>query len=322
MRKIAALAFVLACIGAAPPAALAQTYPAKSIRLIVPFSPGGSADIVGRVMSQELGALYSQPVVVENRPGAGGNLGAEAVAKSPADGYTLLLGTIGIHAAYKIYPKLPYDPARDLQPINMLAELPNVLIVNPGVRAASLKEFMAMAKEQPGQIFFGSAGNGSSTHMAGELFKHISKLDLRHVPYKGSAPALTDVVSGQIQAMFENLPGALPMIRSGKVRALGVTSRSRNPSLPDVPSIAEAGLPDYAFTAWFTVAAPRGVPAPIVAKLNADINTVMHQPRLAAKWSDLGVLPMSGDAASAEAYIAAEAKIWTAVIEAARLRAE
>jgi tripartite-type tricarboxylate transporter receptor subunit TctC len=300
----------------------AQAYPTKPIRLVVPFAAGGSADVMGRAIAVELSKLYSQSVIVENRGGAGGNLGAEAVAKSTPDGYTLLFGTIGIHAAYKIYPKLGYDPAKDLQAVNLLAELPNILIVYPGFAAQTLKEYMAIASQQPGTIFFGSAGNGSSTHMAGELFKQVSKLDIKHVPYKGSSMALTDVVGGQIQSMFENLPTAVAMVRSGKVRALGVTSRERAPSLPNVPTLIEAGLPGYEFTAWFTIAAPRGVPAAIVGKLNADINTIMHSALLAPKWAEQGVTPMRGDPASAEAFFAAETKKWTAVIESQHLRVD
>ncbi len=314
----AALSVAAIAVHCAP--AGAQAYPAKPIRLVVPFAAGGTADVLGRAIGQELSRAYGQPVVVENRGGAGGNLGAEAVAKSTPDGYTLLLGTIGIHAAYKIYPALGYDPARDLQPVNLLAELPNVLIVNPGFPVQSVKEFIAYATARPGQVFFGSAGNGSSTHMAGELFKQVAGVDLKHVPYKGSSVALTDLVAGQIQSMFENLPTAVPMIKAGKVRALGVTSRERSASLPEVPSIAESGLPGYAFTAWFTLAAPRGVPAAIVNKLNGDINTIMHSAVLAPRWAQLGVLPMSGSAANAEAYFAAETKKWTGVIESANLR--
>ena len=320
--KAVATAISVACALAWPAASRAQPFPSKPIKLVVPFAAGGTADVLGRVIGQELSKGYGQAVVVENRGGAGGNLGAEAVAKSSPDGYTLLLGTIGIHAAYKIYPTLGYDPARDLQPVNLLAELPNVLIVHPTFPAQTLKEYMAYAAAKPGQIFFGSAGNGSSTHMAGELFKQVSKLDLKHVPYKGSSMALTDLVSGQIQSMFENLPTAVPMIRSGKVRALGVTSKERSPSLPNVPSIEEAGLPGYAFTAWFTIAAPRGIPAPVLQKLNADINAIIHAPALAPRWAELGVLPMSGTPANAEAYFAAETRKWTAVIEAAHLRVE
>jgi tripartite-type tricarboxylate transporter receptor subunit TctC len=300
----------------------AQAYPTKPIRLVVPFAAGGSADVMGRAIATELSKAYNQSVIVENRGGAGGNLGAEAVAKSTPDGYTLLFGTIGIHAAYKIYPKLGYDPAKDLQAVNLLAELPNILIVHPGFAAQTLKEYMAIAGQQPGTIFFGSAGNGSSTHMAGELFKQVSKLDIKHVPYKGSSMALTDVVGGQIQSMFENLPTAVAMVRSGKVRALGVTSRERAPSLPNVPTLIEAGLPGYEFTAWFTIAAPRGVPAAIVGKLNADINTIMHSALLAPKWAEQGVTPMRGDPASAEAFFAAETKKWTAVIESQHLRVD
>ncbi len=310
------------CAMALPAKAQAPAYPTKPIRLVVPFAAGGSADVMGRAIAVELSKTYNQTVIVENRGGAGGNLGAEAVAKSPADGYTLLFGTIGIHAAYKIYPKLGYDPAKDLQAVNLLAELPNILIVHPGFAAQTLKDYMTLAAQQPGTIFFGSAGNGSSTHMAGELFKQVSKLEIKHVPYKGSSMALTDLVGGQIQSMFENLPTAVAMVRSGKVRALGVTSRERAPSLPNVPTMLEAGLPGYEFTAWFTIAAPRGVPGPIINKLNADIGTIMHSAVLAPKWAEQGVTPMRGDPASAEAFFAAETKKWTAVIESQRLRVD
>jgi tripartite-type tricarboxylate transporter receptor subunit TctC len=312
--------FLLAIASVFCATAFAQSYPAKPIRLIVPFAPGGTADVLGRILGQQLSQLYGQPVVVENKPGAAGNLGAEAVAKSSPDGYTLMVGTIGIHAAYKIYSHLNYDPSRDLQPVSLLAEFPNLLIVNPALPVHTLKEFMAAAKQ--GELFFGSAGFGSSTHMAGELFKHVSGLNLKHVPYKGSGPALADLIGGQIQVMFENLPTALPMVKSGKARAIGVTSRTRNPSLPDVPSIAEAGLPAYDFTAWFTVAAPRGMPPEILNKLNADINNVMRSAALAPKWQELGVTPMGGTVNSAETFIAAETQKWNNVIASAHLRVD
>lgn len=315
-----ATTFLLAIASVFCATAFAQSYPAKPIRLIVPFAPGGSADLLGRILGQQLSQLYGQPVVVENKPGAAGNLGAEAVAKSSPDGYTLMVGTIGIHAAYKIYSHLNYDPSRDLQPVSLLAEFPNVLVVNPALPVRTLKEFMAAA--QPGELFFGSAGFGSSTHMAGELFKYVSGLNLKHVPYKGSGPAMADLISGQIQVMFENMPTVVPLIKSGMVRAIGVTSRTRNPSLPGTPSIAEAGLPAYDCTAWFTIAAPRGIPPEILNKLNADINNVMRSAALAPKWQELGVTPMGGTVSSAETFIAAETQKWNNVIASAHLRVD
>jgi tripartite-type tricarboxylate transporter receptor subunit TctC len=258
--------------------------------------------------------------VVENRPGSGGNIGAESVTRGPSDGSVLLLGTIGIHAASKIYRTLPYDPAKDLQAVTILAEVPNVLIVHPSVPAKDVKEFLALVKDKPGALNFGSAGNGSSTHMIAELFKLKAKADITHVPYRGSAPALNDLVSGQIQLMFENLPTALPFIENGNVRALGVTSATRSASLPSLPTIAEAGVPGYEGTAWFTIAVAGSVPAATVAKLNADIQKVLQQPEVIERFNKLGAVIVGNSAADAKAFIERETAKWNDVIEAAQIK--
>lgn len=317
-----ALTFGLASLLAGPAPAFAQAFPSKPLRLVVPYAAGGIADLLGRLIAEKLGALVGQTVVIENRPGAGGHVGGELVAKSPADGYTLVLATIAHNGAASMYRGLKYNPATDLQPVVLVAESAGVLIVHPDVPAKTVAEFTALAKAQPGKLNYASAGNGSAIHMATELYKFMSGTDLQHVPYKGSAPAMTDLIGGQVQLMFENIATAHPYIRSGKVRALGVTSRTRNASLPDVPTIAEAGLPGYAAEPWYTVSAPRGVPADVLRKLNADLNTVLKSPDLAARWEALGVTPLGGSLDDAARRNALENERWTRVIQAARIQVE
>jgi tripartite-type tricarboxylate transporter receptor subunit TctC len=302
--------------------AAAQSFPSKSIRIVVPFAAGGTADVMGRLLSQKLGPMYGQQLVVDNRPGSGGHIGAEIAARAPADGYTIVIGTIGIHAAHSIYTKLPYDPAKQLQPIMVLAESPSVLVVHPTMPARTVKEFIALAKARPGEINFGSAGTGTSTHMTGELFKLMANVDLTHVPYKGSAPALTDLLGGQIHAMFENLPTLPGHVQAGRVRALGVTSKERSPALPNVPTVAEAGVPGYVATAWFSVAAPSKVPGEVIHKLNADINSVMSAPDLQPKLRELGVTPIGGTPEAAAKYFAIETEKWNKVIKTAGIHAD
>ena len=293
---------------------------AGQIRMIVPFAAGGTADVLGRVVAQQLAAQTGNRVVVENRPGSAGNIGAEVVAHGPSDGSVLLLGTIGIHAASKIYRSLPYDPAKELQPVTILAEVPNVLIVHPSVPAKDIKEFLALARDKPGTLNFGSAGNGSSTHMIAELFKLKAKADLTHVPYRGSAPALNDLVAGRIQLMFENLPTALPFIQSGDVRALGVTSAARSASLPSLPTIAEAGVPGYEATAWFTIAVASSVPPAAVASLNSDIRKVLQAPDVIERFNALGAVIVGNSVADANAFFASETAKWNDVIETAKIK--
>ena len=315
-----ALVAVFGFVNALP--AQAQQYPAKPIRLIVPFVAGGSADVLSRVLAQRLTQQYGQQVVVENRPGSGGHVGAEAAARAAPDGYTIVFGTIGIHAAYTIYSKLSYDPSRDLQPVSMYADVPNILVVHPSVPVKNVKEFIALAKANPGRLNFGTAGSGSSTHMAGEWFKLYTGVNLTHVPYKGSAQAMQDLLGGQIELMFENLPTAIAQVRAGKIRSLGMTSRERSPSMPEVPTLAETGVPGFEATAWFTIAAPAKVPADIIRKLNVDMNAFLKAPEMQQRWIDMGVVPLGGSPADAEKFFVVEREKWGKVIKAAGIRGD
>ena len=321
-RRILLKAGLAACALALSATAGAQAFPDKPIHMIVPFTPAGSTSILARLLAQYLSPLYNQPVIVENKPGAGAHLGAEFVAKAPPDGYTLLLGTIGIHAAHALYAKLPYDPTKDLQPILVAVDLPLALVVNPSFPAKTVQDFVAMAKAKPGEINFGSAGSGSSTHMTGELFQLVAGVKLTHIPYKGSMPAVQDVMGGQTQAMFEQLPTILPQITSGRLRPLGVTGKNRAPALPNVPTIAESGVPGYESTAWFTVATSAKVPGPVVQKLNAGLNTVLSNPEVQAKLKDLGMSAVGGGTDYAAKYFASETEKWTRVIKAGNLKAD
>jgi len=319
-RRGSQLLGLLAAVGAG--SVQAQAYPSKAVRIVVPFAVGGTSDLLSRLMGQRLTPLLGQQVIIDNRPGQGGQIGAELAARAPGDGYTLVAGTVGIHAAYSIYTKLAHDPVKDLQPVIVLAESPSVLVVHPSMPVKNVKEYIALARARPGEITFGSAGSGSSTHMAGELFKYMARVDVTHVAYKGSGPALSDLMGGHIQSMFENLPTLPPHIASGRLRALGVTSKARAAALPNVPTVAEAGVPGYEATAWFTIAAPSKVPAAVVQKLNAEMNRIMTEPQTETRMRDLGLTRIGGSPEDATKYFAAETDKWSKVIKAAGLRAD
>jgi tripartite-type tricarboxylate transporter receptor subunit TctC len=319
-RALTALLACLLCAAGTAAAQDAASYPNRPIRLVVPFPPGGATDILGRLVAERLGAEYRQSVVVENRPGASGHLGAQQVAKAPGDGYTLLAGTIGIHAAYMSYRKLGYDPAAELQPILVLGESPNIVVVPAGSPYKTFGDFLADARANPGRINYASAGPGSSIHMVTALFELLSGARLTHVPYKGSGPALVDLIGGQIQVMFENFSSGMPQVRGGKLRVLAVTGARRDPKLPDVPTIAEAGVPGYAGTSWFTLAAPRGMPMELVEKLNRDAQRGLATPEAAARLDALGVTFTPNTPAEAAAFFKAETAKWGRVIDATNLR--
>jgi tripartite-type tricarboxylate transporter receptor subunit TctC len=316
----AALA-LLACVLSCAPAC-AQPYPSKPVRLIVPYPPGGVADLMSRILAQRLGVLYNQQIVVDNRPGSGGHIGAELTLKAPADGYTIMFGTTTHNAAYAMYSKLAYDPARDLQPVILVAEIQGVLVVHPSLPTRTVKEFLALARARPGELNYGSAGAGSATHIAAELFKAMAKVDLTHIPYKGSGPAMTDLIGGQIQLMFENVPTALPFLKANKIRALGVTSRGRAPTLPDVPAIADSGVPGYEAVPYYTISVSSKVPRDVVVKLNADLDTVVKLPEMASRWAELGITPLGGPPEAAVKRNAVETETWTKVIKEAGIRAD
>ena len=306
------------------PFAAAQTFPskAKPIRIIVPYAPGGVADLLSRIVAQRLGPMYGQQLVIDNRPGAGGHVGGELTAKSTPDGYTVMLGTTTHNAAYAMYSKLSYDPPRDLQPIILLAESQGVLVVHPTLPVKTVKEFLALAKARPGELNYASAGPGSATHLMAELLKMTAGVNLTHVAYKGSGPAMIDLIAGQIEVMVENVSTAVPFIRAGKVRALGVTSRQRDANLPNVPTISEAGVPGYEAVPYYTMSTSAKVPQEIVRKLNADIDAVVKHPELAPRWAELGITPLGGTPEAAVKRNALETEKWTKVIKAAGIRAD
>ncbi|MEJ7929328.1 tripartite tricarboxylate transporter substrate binding protein [Ramlibacter sp. AN1015] len=299
-----------------------EAYPSRPVKIVVPYAAGGPADLIARIVGERLSPRIGQTVVIENKPGAGGHTGAEQVAKGPADGYTLVLTTIAHNGAVKLYKNLRYDPTTELVPVALLAESPSVLLVNQTVAANDVKELLALARSKPGTINYGSAGNGSAMHMAAELFKHMTKIDYVHVPYKGGAPAMADLLGGQINMLFESVGTAHQHLKTGKVKALAVTSTRRNPSLPDVPTMAEAGVPGYASVPWYTLSAPRGTPPAVVAKLNTEVNAVLRMPDLAQRLEKLGVEPLPGTPEDAARRNAQETERWSAVIQAAGLQVE
>ena len=266
-----------ALAGIAGTASAQSAYPNKPLRFIVPFAAGGPTDVLARVIGQKLGESLGQPVVVENRPGAGGNIASDYVAKAPPDGYTLILGTVGTHAINaSLYSKLPFDTARDFAPIALVASATIVMVVHQSVPAATVKEFVALAKSRPHPFSMASPGSGTPQHLAGELFKTVTAVDMAHIPYKGAAPALNDILGGQVSVGFVSLPAALPHVKAGKLRALGVTAAKRSVVAPDVPTIAESGAPGYEVENWYGVLAPAGTPREIVNRLNAEIIKLLH----------------------------------------------
>jgi tripartite-type tricarboxylate transporter receptor subunit TctC len=292
-RRFTVLLLVFATLAAgAPVAALGEGYPTKPIRLVVPFPAGGSLDVVARAIGQKLTEAWGQPVVIDNRPGAGGNIGADLVAKSVPDGYTILEGALSTHAVnVSLYSKMPYDPVRDFAPITLVAVTPNVLVLNPSVPANSVKELIAYAKANPGKLSFGSGSNGSAGHLAGELFKTEAGVDMVHVPYKGAAPAMQDLLSGQIQLMFDNLANSMQQVRAGKLKALAVTTEHRSTLVPDLPTLSESGLPGFDISTWWGFFAPAGTPKEIIVKWNTEVARILATPEMKAFFAQQGAEP-------------------------------
>jgi tripartite-type tricarboxylate transporter receptor subunit TctC len=315
LRGLLILVFSLATAFASGPV-LSQAYPARPIKLVVPFPPGGVVDFVGRLLAQETPKGLGQPVIVENRPGAGGTIGVGVVAKAPPDGYSIVLGASGGLAINVALMKLPYDPVKDLAPISLVGTLPFVAVVYPGAGIESVDDLIAKAKARPGAIAFGSGGNGTPPHLAGELFKTMTGTNLVHVPYKGSAPALTALIAGEIPVAFENLNSALPHIRSGKVRGLATTGSRRPAAATDLPTMAEAGLVGYEVTGWLGLVAPAGTPPQIVQQLSAEVNRVMNLPEVREKLLAIAVEPMTTTPEQFSAFIAAEVPRWARLVQA------
>jgi tripartite-type tricarboxylate transporter receptor subunit TctC len=311
--------FFAICSATTSIGSFAQSYPSKPIKFIVPYPPGGPLDTVARLTGQRLSERLGQPVIVENKAGAGGNLGADFVAKSAADGYTILMGAVATHAINPtLYKKMPYDAQKDFVAVTLLVSTPNVLVVNPSVKATTVKEFIALAKAEPNKLNFGSGSNGSAGHLAGELFKSMAGVEMTHVPYKGGAPATTDLLAGQIQLMFDNLANAMPNIKSGKLRALAVTTEKRSAFASDLPTIAESGLAGFDICTWFGVFAPAGTPKEIVTKLNEEFNRAIRESAIKEKLDAMGAEAAGTISTTPEAftsYIKSEATKYAAVIK-------
>lgn len=298
-------------------------YPTKPVRIIVPSTPAGVLDIVTRTVAQKLSENLGQQVIIENRPGAGGNIGADAAAKAPADGYTLFIGFIATHGINpSLFGKLPYDPVKDFAPITLLASVSNIISVHPSVPAQSLKDLIAMAKAKPGQLSYASSGNGTSTHLAGELLKHTAGVDIVHIPYKGSAPAVGDALAGQVPMLVDSVVSSLPQVKAGKLRGLAVTSSKRLAVAPDLPTVAESGYPGYEATAWLGILAPSGTPREIVNRLNTQILKVLSLPEVRERLAAQGAEIVTSTPDQFSAYIKSELAKWGKVVKAAGMKIE
>jgi len=312
---IAALAFAAA-------SALAE-YPDKPVKIIVPYPPAGTTDILARLIAQRLSERMRQPFVIENRPGAGGAIGSVAVAKSPADGYTLVMATVNSHGINSaLYRSLPYDAVKDFAPITIVGSTPNVLMVNPSVPAKTLAELLALARAKPGSLNFGSTSQGGSPHMSGELLKSMTGVDIAHIPYKGAGPMLIDLIGGQMQMGFDNLPSSIGHIRSGKLRAIAVTTTRRFPGTPEIPTMDESGVPGYEVSAWFGLLAPAGTPKPVIDALYANIAAILKQPEVVKQLFDLGAEPGGNTPEAYARQIAADVEKWRKVVAATGVKAE
>ncbi|MCD9123375.1 tripartite tricarboxylate transporter substrate binding protein [Cupriavidus sp. UGS-1] len=320
---LAAMAMLCAAAIPATSAVAAEAFPGKPIRLIVPFTPGGTTDILARLVAQKTGEALGQPMVVENRPGAGGNIGAEAAARSAADGYTLLMGTLGTQVTNQfIYPRMPYDSAKDFAPVTLVANSPNVLLVNSTLPANSIGELIALARREPGKINYASTSTGGSPHLSGELLSMMAGVKMQHVPYKGAAPAMTDLLAGQVNLMFDNLPSALAQIQGGKIKALAVTGVKRASVLPSVPTVRESGLPDYEVNSWFGLLAPAGTPPERVRRLQQAVDKVLAMPDVRKRIQELGAEPGGEGSVAFAAQIKADTDKWARVIRSAGIKAQ
>jgi tripartite-type tricarboxylate transporter receptor subunit TctC len=314
-------AVLLACLPTFAFAGPEDTYPDKAVRIVVPFAAGGSTDVVARILAEKLQEQFKQPFVVDNRAGASGNIGAELVAKSPADGYTLLMGATGILSINDhLYGKLNYNAAKDFVPVSYATQNANILVVSPGMPATNVADLVQLAKTRPGALSFASSGPGSSTHLSGELFKSMTGVNMLHVPYKGSSQALTDLLGGNVTMLFDNAPSSIGFVQQGKLKALAVTSRKRLPGLPNVPTLDEAGVKGYESLSWSGVVAPAATPRAIVLKLNRAIDAILKSDDVKAKLLNLGVEPVGGSREDFARLIQAEHDKWGKVIKTAQIK--
>ncbi len=319
----AAMSVAMSATLSAPSASAAETFPSKPLRLVVPFTPGGTTDILARLVAQKAGEVLGQSIVVDNRPGAGGNIGAEAVARSAPDGYTLLMGTLGTQVTNQfIYARMPYDSAKDFTPVTLVANSPNVLLINSTLKAQTIGELIALAKREPGKINYASTSTGGSPHLSGELLNMMAGTSMQHVPYKGAAPAMTDLLAGQVNLMFDNLPSALAQIQAGKVKALAVTGVRRASVLPSVPTVRESGLPGYEVNSWFGLLVPAGTPPERVRQLQQAVDKVLAMPEVRQRIEQLGAEPGGEGSAAFAKEIGSDTEKWSRVIRTAGIKAQ
>ncbi len=315
--------FAATCLALGAPAALAQAYPSKPVRLIVPAPPGSAPDFLSRLLAPKLGDMWGQPLLIDNVLGAGGNIGTDRVAKSQADGYTLLFNTIGpIGVNISMYASLPFDPVKDFAPITLVAKVPNILVVHPGVPVKSVQELIAYAKQNPGKLRYGSPGSGTSNHLSAELLKLMAGIDMLHIPYKSSAQMTTDILGGQVEVVFHNAPVLLPHVKSGALRGLGITSAKRNPAAPELPSMAEAGVPGFEVTAWFGFMAPANTPPAVVNKIHADVVRAMALPDVRERMLTQAAEPVGSTPQEYAAFIASEIAKWAKVVKESGAKVE
>ena len=314
--------YVILALLALPHAAWAQAFPSKPIRMIVAFAPGGIADFAARSFSQRLAETLGQPVVIENRPGAGGITGAEIVARAAPDGYTLLVTSISHTINPSVRKQLPFDAVRDFAPVTLITDAPNFLVVHPSLPAKSVKELVALARSRPGQISYASSGTGTSTHLSGELFKALARVDLVHVPYKGGGPAVIDLAGGHVQMMFSTLPSVVGQVRAGKLRGLAVTGARRFAAVSEFPTMIEAGVPGYEVSGWSGLFAPAGVPREIVARLAGEIGKILRAPELKERFAALGAEAVGNSPDEFAAFVRSEIAKWRKVVEFARIQAD
>jgi tripartite-type tricarboxylate transporter receptor subunit TctC len=321
MRALIAL-LLLACASQAA-YAQAENFPNKQIRIVVPFPAGGATDIAARAIADKMSQNWKQPVVVENRAGAGGNVGSDVVAKSPADGYTLIMGVTGSHAInVSLYSKMPYDPVKDFEPISQVAVVPNVVVVHPSVPAQTLTEFIALAKRNPGKYDYASLGSGTAAHLGMEMLKTSANIFMVHIPYRGSAPAVADLIGGQVQVMMDGLPSALPHVKAGRLRALAVTSQKRSQAAPDLPTIAESGYPGFYADAWSGLFAPKGTPKAVVDKLAGEVRRILALPDVRERFAGLGAEPVGSTPAEFAQHVQREIDKWAKVVKQSGARAD
>jgi tripartite-type tricarboxylate transporter receptor subunit TctC len=322
IAKIFTKVFIFYSLVLIGPGTVFAAYPDKPVRIIVPFPPGGATDIVGREIAEKLSQAFKQTFIVENKPGASGNIGMEMAARAPADGYTLVIGAPQTLTINPQLMKMSFDPQKELAPIVVIASVPNVLVVNPKLPVNSVKDLIALAKKQPGKLSYGSSSIGGTPHLSAEMFKAMTGTYILHIPYRGSSPALTDLMGGHIDFMFDNLPAALPFIQSGALKALAVTTLKRSSSLPNTPTMVEAGVPDFDSQGWFSLLAPVATPTDVLEKINIEVNKILLTDDFKARLAKVGANPIGGSRAEFQNRIQAETKRWGAVIKSADIKAE